>query len=76
VAFAAAVADLLTDGALWQQCRAAQMRYARDRFSAAAQTESLLNALALIGLRPPRQSPPPTPADQLAEGCVQYLAVA
>jgi O-antigen biosynthesis protein len=75
-AFAAAVADLLTDSTLRRQRRAAQMGYARDRFSAAAQTQSLLNALTLIGLRPPGQSPPPAQADRPAESCVPYLAVA
>jgi hypothetical protein len=52
------------------------MRYARERFSAAAQTQSLLNALALIGLRLPPGSSLPAQADQPAKGCMPYLAVA
>jgi O-antigen biosynthesis protein len=75
-AFAAAVAELLSDSAMRQHRRMAQMRYAHERFSIAAQTQSLLNALALIGLRSAPQSPAQTPADEPAEGCVPHLAMA
>ena len=44
-AFAAAVCDLLIDDALWRRRSAAGMRYARERFSVAAQRQSLLRAL-------------------------------
>jgi glycosyltransferase involved in cell wall biosynthesis len=71
-AFAAAVADLLSDSELRQRRRKAQMLYARERFDTAAQTRSLVSALALIGLR----SPPELREDQPAEGCVPHLAMA
>lgn len=44
-AFAAAVAGLLTDDALWRRRRVAAAGYARARFTEAAQRQSLLQAL-------------------------------
>jgi glycosyltransferase involved in cell wall biosynthesis len=78
-AFAAAVCDLLTDPVLWRRRSAAEIAYARERFSEAAQTRSLLRALALIGLSPPRPPPavtPPRRAELPVEGCVPNLAMA
>lgn len=78
-AFAAAVCDLLTDAALWRRRGAAEIAYARERFSEVAQTRSLLRALELIGLSPPRSPPammPPGRAEAPEEGCVTNLAMA
>jgi hypothetical protein len=75
-ALAAAVLELLTDSELRQQRSEAQMDYARGRFSAAAQMQSLLSALALIGLRPDQGSLPEDWVEQPAEGCVSHLAMA
>jgi glycosyltransferase involved in cell wall biosynthesis len=44
--FADALADLLTDDALWARRRAAQSAFAARRFSRAALSASLLAALA------------------------------
>jgi GT2 family glycosyltransferase/glycosyltransferase involved in cell wall biosynthesis len=51
-AFAAAVADLLTDAALWRQRAADSAAYARERFSETAQRQSLLRALDLPTMLP------------------------
>jgi glycosyltransferase involved in cell wall biosynthesis len=68
--FAAAVCDLLTDGALWQRRRAAQIAYAQERFSEAAQRRSLLAALDLANTeRVPALEEP----DQ---GCTVHVAMA
>jgi glycosyltransferase involved in cell wall biosynthesis len=75
-AFADAVCDLLTDRTLRQQRGAAQRLYAQARFSEAAQMQSLLQALALAGLRPTPHTAPPAPARPPAEGCVPNLAMA
>ena len=74
-AFADAVCDLLTDAALWRRRSAAQISYARERFSEAAQARSLLRALATIGLSPPRP-PLADRAEQPVEACVASLAMA
>lgn len=78
-AFAAAVCDLLTDGALRRRRSAAQIDYARERFGEAALTRSLLRALELIGL--PRRTPETETsrsgqAEEPVEGCVANLAMA
>jgi glycosyltransferase involved in cell wall biosynthesis len=79
-AFAAAVCDLLIDDALWRRQSAAQIAYARERFSEAAQARSLLRALELVGL-PPAPAPPveASPRERTSdpvEGCAANLAMA
>ncbi len=79
-AFAAAVCDLLIDDALWRRRSAAQIAYARDRFSEAAQARSLLSALEPVGLppalTPPAEAPPRERAGDPVEGCAANLAMA
>jgi glycosyltransferase involved in cell wall biosynthesis len=70
--FADAVCELLTDDGLWRRQSAAQMAYARERFSQAAQSQSLLRALDLV-VPAPRQ--PAVTADPV-EGCVESVAMA
>ena len=65
-AFAAAVCELLTDDALWRRRGAAAALYARERFSEAAQRQSLLYALDLVG---PREA-------ERAEACAAEAAMA
>jgi glycosyltransferase involved in cell wall biosynthesis len=76
MAFAAAVCELLTDRELHQRRSAAQRVYARERFSELAQTKSLLNALALIGLAANPATPSPGQVASPTEGCVPNLAMA
>lgn len=55
--FADAVCALLQDSGLWQQRCAAQLAYARERFSEAALSQSLRQAMALpADPRPPRSA--------------------
>ena len=79
-AFAAAVCDLLVDHALWRRRNAAQIDYARDRFSEAALAQSLLGALELAGPwlapTPPADAPPGGQANTAVEGCAANLAMA
>ena len=51
-AFAIAVCDLLIDDALWRRRSSAGAQYARERFSVAAQRQSLLRALDIDGCAP------------------------
>ncbi len=73
-AFASAVCDLLTGTELWRRQSAAEIDYARDRFSEAAQTRSLLSALELAGLKLRPSSR--LEAEEAVEGCVPNLAMA
>lgn len=75
-AFAAAVGDLLENASLRQRRRDASIRYARERFSEAAQSRSLLKALAIVGLSPPVAVPVRTRKIQQTEACVANLEVA
>ena len=54
--FADAICTLLLDDAVWQQRCAAQIDYARTRFSEAALRQSVLRAMALPAPRPARQN--------------------
>jgi GT2 family glycosyltransferase len=79
-AFGAAVCDLLIDDALWRRRSAAQIAYARERFSEATQARSLLGALELVGL-PPAPTPPVETSSRErggdpVEGCAANLAMA
>lgn len=55
--FADAVCALLLDDVLWQRRSAAQLAYARERFSEAALRQSVMRAMALpAGLRSPQSA--------------------
>jgi GT2 family glycosyltransferase/glycosyltransferase involved in cell wall biosynthesis len=75
-AFADAVCALLTDGVLWRCQSAAQIAYARERFSAAAQKASLLHALDIRDI-PRRGVVPEAIQDaRVVEPCVDALVMA